>query len=65
MSCGGNAKVLSSNGFHSKKYVGMKGFSVMKLSSNPSKVFWVLRFPSVLPLLEEGLFSEDEIVWLN
>ena len=65
MAAGGKGLVKASEGFHSKKYIGMTGVSVMKLSANPSKHFWVLRFPSVLPATEEGLFEESEIQWIS
>lgn len=63
-SLGGRAKVLKSSGFHSKKYIGLVGCAVKSLPS-PNGKCWVLRFPSVFPIMEEGLFDENEVEWVN
>jgi hypothetical protein len=59
-SLGGSAKVLKSSGFHSKKYIGEVGYAVQNLGD-----LWVLRFPSILPQMEEGLFDESEVEWVK
>jgi hypothetical protein len=59
-SLGGSAKVLSSSGFHSKKYIGEVGYAVQHLGD-----LWVLRFPSVFPKMEEGLFNKSELKWVK
>lgn len=59
-SLGGSAKVLKSTGFHSKQYIGEVGYAVQNLGE-----LWVLRFPSVFPKMEEGLFDENEIEWVR
>ena len=61
---GGSARVLTSSGFHSKKYIGETGYAIHSLGK-ANKKFWVLRFPSILPKIEEGLFDEHEIEWAN
>lgn len=63
-SLGGAAKVLKSNGFHSKKYIGETGYAIKALPSPLGKC-WVLRFPSIFPKMEEGLFDENEVEWVN
>jgi hypothetical protein len=63
-SLGGSAKVLSSNGFHSRKYIDETGTAVMRLDSGKDKM-WVLRFPSVFPRMEEGLFNSNELEWVK
>jgi len=63
-SLGGSAKVLKSKGFHSKKYIDEVGYAVKCLPS-PQGECWVLRFPSIFPTMEEGLFDENEIEWVN
>jgi hypothetical protein len=60
VSLGGSAKVLSSSGFHSKKYIGEVGYAVQYLGD-----LWVLRFPSVFPQMEEGLFNKSELKWVK
>lgn len=59
-SLGGSAKVLISSAFHSKKYIGLVGYAVLQLGD-----LWVLRFPSALPRMEEGLFDITEIEWVK
>jgi len=56
------AVVSSSSGFHSKKFVGLKGIAVMHLVASPHS-YWVIRFPSNLPSNEEGLYRDDELDW--
>lgn len=63
-SLGGSAKVLNSCGFHSKKYIDETGTAVIRLDSIKGKL-WVLRFPSVFPRIEEGLFDSSELEWVK
>lgn len=61
---GSEAKVQSSTGTYSRKFVGRTGTVVSCLNSTGTK-YWVLRFPSVLWLMEEGLFADGELNWIN
>lgn len=63
-SLGGSAKVHKSTSFHSKKYVGEIGYAVKSLPC-PNGKCWVLRFASVFPTMEEGLFDASEIEWVK
>ena len=63
-SLGGTAKVIKSSGFHSNKYIGEEGYAIMCLPC-PTGKCWVLRFASILPYIEEGLFEGNEIVWIR
>jgi len=63
-SIGSDAKVISSSGRWSSKFIGQTGVAVSRLNSSGKKL-WVLRFPSVPPQMEEGLFDETELSWIN
>tara|TARA_Y100001936_G_scaffold230960_1_gene254523 strand:+ start:523 stop:720 length:198 start_codon:yes stop_codon:yes gene_type:complete len=59
---GEKAKVSSSTGFHSKQFIGRVGTAVGSIHLNGRRA-WVLRFSTNLIENEEGLFSDDELVW--
>lgn len=61
---GRKALVISSAGFHSRKYIGMTGVSVAKLDGCSTTPRWVLRFSSSLFGNEEGLYDDWELKWL-
>lgn len=61
---GDKAKVISSNGFHSRKYVGKNGYVIKKFNAL-DKCYFLLRFASNLSGNEEGLYSIDELDWSN
>lgn len=59
---GDKAKVVSSTGFISKRFVGQTGIAVMRLTATAKKL-WVIRFSSGLQGDEEGLYADDELDW--
>ena len=59
---GRKAVVISSTGFHSRRYIGQTGTAVMRMGASET-VRWVLRFPSGLLCSEEGLYDECELRW--
>lgn len=59
---GDKAKVLSSTGFHSKKYVGQTGI-VVGIITSPKKQLCVLKFPSNGIEGVHGLYLEEELEW--
>lgn len=59
---GDKAKVISSNGFHSKYYVGQTGTAVKILNESKPQL-WVLQFPSNSIDAEHGLYANDELLW--
>lgn len=59
---GDKAKVISSNGFHSIKYVGQTGTAV-KILNELKPQLWVLKFPSSAIEGEFGLYTSDELFW--
>lgn len=63
-SVGGEATVKCSSGTYSRKFIGQTGFAVRCLSST-GKCYWVLRFPSAVALMEEGLFEDSELNWIS
>ena len=63
MEIGSKAKVISSSGAHSRKFVGRTGVAVAKLTAGREPA-WVVRFSTGLPSNEEGLYTENEIEWV-
>lgn len=63
-SVGGEATVKCSSGSYSRKYINQTGFAVRCLSG-AGKRYWVLRFPSTVSLMEEGLFEDSELNWIS
>lgn len=61
---GVQATVNNSKGTYSRRFIGRTGTVVSCLNSTGTK-YWVLRFPSVLWLMEEGLFADGELNWIN
>lgn len=64
MGCvGAEAVVKHSSGTYSRRFIGQTGFAVRCLNSTGT-TYWVLRFPSALALMEEGLFDDCELSWV-
>lgn len=59
---GREATVIASSGFHSRQFIGRTGIAAAKLSA--AGVRWVVRFSSVLPDGEQGLYDESELKWV-
>lgn len=59
---GRKAAVIASSGFHSRQYLGRTGVAAAKMST--SGIRWVIRFSSVLPDGEQGLYDDNELDWV-